>query len=352
MTSVFHRFPLALVAALTLPLGAAAQTATAPLPGVTVFATGGTIAGSAASSTNTTSYKAGTIGVDALVAAVPALAQVATVKTEQIANVPSSDIGQAVLLRMAQAINQTLAGPSQGVVVTHGTDTLEETAFFLDLTTSRSGKPVVVVGAMRPASALSADGPMNLLQAVSLAAHPAAVGRGALVVLNDRIGSAYYTTKTHSTAVDTFRATEQGYLGVFLGTEPRFYYSAATPPGKWLFDVQGLQALPKVAIVYMHEDQDAAQIDDALARGAKGIVIAANGAGSLPMAVKQRVQQLTERGFPVVRATRTGSGFAVKEDSGGIAAGSLNAQKSRILLMLALSQGADLAQVRALFHKG
>ena len=320
------------------------------LPGVAIFATGGTIAGSSDDPKDTTHYEVGTLGVDKLIDAVPGLRDLASLSAEQIANVPSSDIDHQVVLRLAKAVNGRLVDPLvDGVVVTHGTDTLEETAFFLDLVTHGNGKPVVLVGAMRPATALSADGPLNLLQAVALAASPKAVGRGAMVVMNDRIESAYYTTKTSTTAVDAFRAAEQGSLGMFLGARPHFYYSPATPTGRVQFDIGNVDALPKVAIVYMHEDQDGEQMEMAIERGAKGIVLAAGGAGSVPAKMKPRLEQLTREGFPVVRSSRTGSGFAVKEDGGGIASGVLNPQKSRILLMLALALGADLEQVRQWF---
>jgi L-asparaginase len=319
-------------------------------PGITIYATGGTIAGASKSNTDTTNYKAGSIGVQALIDAVPELKDVATITGEQIANVASNDITQATLLKLAQSINRQLADPAtHGVVVTHGTDTLEETAFFLDLTTAGT-KPVVIVGAMRPATAISADGPLNLLQAVSLAASPKADNRGAMVVLNDRIGSAYYTTKTNTTAVDTFRATEQGYLGMFIGTTPKFYYSAATPTGKLRFDVSNVKELPKVSIIYMHEDQDNEQIDAAIRAGAKGIVIAGNGNASVPTNVKNHLIELTAKGYPVVRSTRTGTGFSTPKKE-GIGAGILNPQKARILLMLSLSNGSDINTIRKNFEE-
>ncbi|KAF1019950.1 MAG: L-asparaginase [Paracidovorax wautersii] len=326
------------------------ESASSRQPGVVILATGGTIAGSSADPTDTTRYAVGALEVGALIDAVPGLREMARLSAEQVVNVPSSDIDQGVLLRLAAAVNGRLADAQvDGVVVTHGTDTLEETAFFLDLTTQGSDKPVVLVGAMRPATALSADGPLNLLQAVALAASPQARGRGTMVVMNDRIESAYYTTKTSTTAVDAFQAAEPGSLGMFLGARPHFYYSPATPVGRARFDVSGLDTLPKVAIIYMHEGQDSEQMDMAIERGARGIVLAGNGAGSVAARMKPRLTQLTRQGFPVVRASRTGSGFAVKEDGGGVASGALNPQKSRILLMLALAMGADLARIRQLF---
>ncbi|WP_179284112.1 asparaginase [Bordetella genomosp. 10] len=320
-----------------------------PLPHVCVFAVGGTIAGSADSRTNTTDYKIGSIGVRDLIAAVPEIARIAEVTGEQIANVPSSDVGGEVLLRLAKAIAARLEDPEvHGVVVTHGTDTLAESAFFVDITV-KSPKPVVFVGAMRPASAISADGPGNLLKAVSLAASGDAVGRGTLLALNDRIASAFYANKTHSTAVDTFRAEEQGYLGGFVNARPRFWYTPATPVGKPCFDVRAIESLPKVAILYAHQDQDDALIDAAIANGARGIVINASGHGSVGTATKKRIRELDARGFPVVRATRTNNGI-VAEKPEGIGAGVHTAAKARWLLCLALARGASNEEIRAYFR--
>ncbi|HEV7616636.1 MAG TPA: type II asparaginase [Burkholderiaceae bacterium] len=333
----------ALVAASSL------STAQESKPGVVIYATGGTIAASPKSRMNTTNYTSDPkVGVEMLVNAVPELKDVATVTGEQIANVSSSDVSQAVLLQLARTINAKLADPAiHGAVITHGTDTLEETAFFLDLTVNQS-KPVVVVGAMRPATAVSADGPMNLLEAVTLAASKEAENRGVLVLLNDRIGSAFYTTKTNSTALDTFRAVEQGYLGVFIGSTPRFYFGPSRPLGKPAFDVSRAETLPKVAILYGHQDQDIALIDAALKDGAKGIVFAGGGNGALSTAIKKKVTELMQRGIPVIRSTRTGSGFVSRKDE-GIGSGFYNPQKARILLALALAEGASMEKIRMYF---
>lgn len=317
-------------------------------PGVTVYATGGTIAGASKSSTDTTNYKAGSLGVETLLTAVPELNDVATVSGEQIANVSSANITPAVLLRLAKSINTKLAGSdTHGVVVTHGTDTAEETAFFLDLTV-KSAKPVVIVGAMRPATAVSADGPMNLLEAVALAASKDAENRGAMLLLNDRIASAFYVTKTNSTVLDTFRATEQGYLGMFTGTTPHFYYEATKPIGKPFFDVSKYESLPKVEIIYGYQDQDGSMLDAALANGAKGIVVAGSGNGAMAGAMKKKVEEIMARGIPVVISTRTGSGYVSKKEV-GIGSGFMNPQKSRLMLMLALAEGANDAKIRGYF---
>ena len=317
-------------------------------PGVAIYATGGTIAGSAASNRDTTTYKAGTLGVDVLISAVPELKDVATVSGEQISNVASGDISQAILLKMAKSINARLAAADiHGVVVTHGTDTTEETAFFLDLTV-KSAKPVVVVGAMRPATAISADGPMNLLEAVTLAASKEGENRGTMVVLNDRIAPAFYVTKTNSTTIDTFKASEQGYLGVFIGGVPKFYYEPAKPVGKPYFDVSNFDKLPKVVVLYSYQDQDVDLLDAAVASGAKGIVLAGSGNGSVPSVLKAKITELMGKGIPVVRSTRTGSGFVTSKPE-GIGAGFYNPQKARILLSLALAGGATFEQIKAYF---
>ncbi|PSJ43796.1 L-asparaginase [Zobellella endophytica] len=318
-------------------------------PGVIIYATGGTIAGSSTSNTDTTGYKAGSLGVDILIEAVPELKDVAIISGEQIANIGSSNVDQKTLLKLAKEINEKLkSDDTHGVVVTHGTDTLEETGFFLDLTVN-SEKPVVMVGAMRPATAISADGPMNLLQAVSLAASDMANDRGTMIVLNDRIGSAFYTTKTNSTTLDTFMASDQGFLGTFIGSKPKFYFEPSTPVKKPTFDISKLDELPKVAILYSHQDQDVALLDMLVDKGAKGIVLAGNGNGSLSESVKTKVKELMENGVPVVRSTRTGSGFVTDKEE-GIGSGYYNPQKSRILLTLALSENANMDQIREYFN--
>lgn len=322
--------------------------ADASKPQITILATGGTIAGSSTSKTDTTDYKAGSVGINTLIAAVPEMTHVATVKGEQISNTISGDVNDTVLLTLSKRINQLLAQPDQqGVVITHGTDTLEETAFFLDLTV-KSHKPVVVVGAMRPATAISADGPMNLLAAVTLATTKQAENRGTLVVLNDRIGSAFYTSKTNSTTLDTFKAAEPGYLGLFVSGQPKFYYSAAQPIDKTFFDVSKLTQLPQVEILYSYQAQEPAILKAALNNGAKGIVIAGNGNGNVSSQMEAAIGELRQQGIPVVMSTRTGSGY-VSTKPFAIGSGFLNPQKSRILLQLALASGADLQQIATYF---
>ena len=196
---------------------AAVSASAADLPNVKILATGGTIAGSAASATQTTGYEAGKIAIQTLIDAVPQIKEVADVSGEQIVKISSNNMDTPTLLKLAKRCNEPLAQKDvDGIVITHGTDTLEETAYFLNLTV-RSDKPVVLVGAMRPATAISADGPMNLLNAVRVAVNKESVGKGVLVAMNDVINNARDVTKTNTTNVATFRAPDLGNIGYIAG---------------------------------------------------------------------------------------------------------------------------------------
>ncbi|KAK7754430.1 hypothetical protein SLS62_003725 [Diatrype stigma] len=324
----------------------------ASLPNVTIFATGGTIAGSAASSDQTTGYQAGALGVDVLIDAVPQLWNVSNVRGVQVANVGSPSITPAILLNLTRQVQGALDDPAcAGVVVTHGTDTLEESAFFLDLTL-RSEKPVVVVGAMRPATAISADGPMNLLAAVTVAADPAARGRGAMIVLNDRISSAYFTTKTNANSLDTFRSAEQGFLGFFVDIQPKFYSTPSLPLGRPYFDVAGeYMSLPEVDILYGHEALNPALAEAAVQSGAKGLVLAGMGAGGWTDPGNEVIERLVkDNGTAVVYSRRPADGYVEPTGSVGYGGGFLNPQKARIMLQLALNAGYGDAQLRQIFE--
>lgn len=323
-----------------------------PLPRVTIYATGGTIAGGSTSNTDLLFYTSGSFGIDALLEAVPEARQYADITGEQLLNVGSHEIRSRDLLELSKRVNQQFAeNLCDGVVITHGTDTLEETAFFLDLTVAHP-QPLVMVGAMRPASAISADGPLNLLQGVSLAASDKGRGRGTMIVLNDRIQSAFYTSKTHANTLDTFRAVEQGSLGFFLNAKPRFYFEPALATNKPQFDISNVESLPRVDILYSHQDASSDLLELAIERGAKGVVIAASGGGWASPALEAAAEDLTTEGFPIVFATRTGNGFSIKQANFGIGAGLINAQKARIILMLALASGYNQQQISACFNVG
>ncbi|MFJ4143241.1 type II asparaginase [Pseudomonas sp. NPDC089734] len=333
--------------------GTVAQTQAQPeLPHVAVLATGGTIAGTAESSTQTTGYKPGVLSAEALLKSVPSLGKVAQVTGEQVANVGSDDMDNEILLKLAKRVNELLSDKEvSGVVVTHGTDTLEETAYFLNLVV-KSDKPVVVTGSMRPATAIGADGPSNILQAVTVAASPEARGRGVMIVLNDRIGSARYTTKSDANALDTFKSVGSGYLGTLVNQQPLFEMRLAkkhttdTP-----FDVSKLNALPKVDIIYGYQNDNGYMFDAAVENKAKGIVVAGVGAGSESRFIRPAIKNAIDKGVVVVRSTRTGGGF-IPEDAAyfGLLGDSLNPQKARILLMLALTVSSDPARIQEMLH--
>lgn len=324
----------------------------ASLPNITIFATGGTIASQGTSNTQTTGYSVA-LGVQQLVTAVPELLNISNIAGYQISNVDSGSINKTISLKLAKMINAELAKDTvSGVVVTHGTDTLEETAFFLESTVT-SNKPVIIVGAMRPATALSADGPLNLFQAVTLAASPAGRGRGTMIVLNDRIGSAFYTTKNNANTLDTFSSIEAGQLGVFIDQVPYFFFAPSEPIGRVTFDIANVTDLAQVDILYAHQDMDPALFNASYAAGAKGIVFAGVGAGGLSKKASFAAEEFyNATGTPIVASHRTADGF-VPGESGDftIASGFYNPQKARILLQLGLTAGWGKEKIRGAFAK-
>ncbi|KAK6812031.1 hypothetical protein RU639_012196 [Aspergillus parasiticus] len=324
------------------------------LPNVTIFATGGTIAGSSADNTATTGYKAGAVGIQTLIDAVPEMLNVANVAGVQVTNVGSPDITSDILLRLSKQINEVVCNdPTMaGAVVTHGTDTLEESAFFLDATVN-CRKPVVIVGAMRPSTAISADGPLNLLQSITVATSPKARDRGALIVMNDRIVSAFYASKTNANTVDTFKAIEMGNLGEVVSNKPYFFYPPVKPTGKTEVDIRNITSIPRVDILYSYEDMHNDTLYSAIDNGAKGIVIAGSGAGSVSTPFSAAMEDITTKhNIPIVASTRTGNGeVPTSAESSQIASGYLNPAKTRVLLGLLLAQGKSVEEVRAVFER-
>jgi L-asparaginase len=325
------------------------------LPEIVVLATGGTIAGAAASDVQA-GYTSGQVGVEQLLAAVPQAKKLATLRGEQIANIGSQDMNDEVWLKLAKRINELVAMPNvDGVVITHGTDTIEETSYFLNLVV-KSKKPVVLTAAMRPSTALSADGPLNFFNAVAVAANKDAVGRGVLVVVNDWIHGASSLTKTSTTAVQTFLSPLRGLVGTVAYGECEFYRG---PVGKNTveseFSLDGVSALPRVDIVMAHENMDGKIIDAAVAAGAKGIVIAGVGNGNMTKAGLDALAAQAKKGVICVRSTRVATGrvgrnVEVEDDKLGlIASDDLNPQKARVLLRLALLKPRSLAEIQKLF---
>ena len=352
---------LSIAATLLLaPAASLAQPDAAGLPLVWILATGGTIAGKGATSTSLADYKSGALRGEDLVAAVPEISQVARVKVEQIANVNSSDITTAHWLTLATRINAIFEGDPAvaGVVVTHGTNTLEETAYFLNLTVKHD-RPVVVVGSMRPASAISADGPLNLLNAVRTAVSKEAVGKGALVVLNDEVNAARDVTKTNTYRVETFRSNELGLLGYVDADKVALY---RTPMRRHTAQLGVRRPRPDQAAgrghpLLLRRAEHGADRRRWSAGGAQGIVVAGTGAGGLSTREREAFKPLLSGPAAsrpiVVRSNRTGNGRVLPQaetDALGMVPGdNLSPQKARILLMLALTRTRDLAEIRRMF---
>lgn len=325
------------------------------LPSIKIFGTGGTIASKGSTSATTAGYSVG-LTVNDLIEAVPSLAEKANLDYLQVSNVGSESLNYTHLIPLYHGISEALASDDYaGAVVTHGTDTMEETAFFLDLTIN-SEKPVCIAGAMRPATATSADGPMNLYQAVSIAASEKSLGRGTMITLNDRIASGFWTTKMNANSLDTFRADEQGYLGYFSNDDVEFYYPPVKPNGWQFFDISNLtdpSEIPEVIILYSYQGLNPELIVKAVKDlGAKGIVLAGSGAGSWTATGSIVNEQLYEEyGIPIVHSRRTADGTVPPDDAPEYAIGSgyLNPQKSRILLQLCLYSGYGMDQIRSVF---
>lgn len=327
---------------------------TQKLPKVAILATGGTIAGKAASAAATTGYVPGSATVTDIVESVPVLAELADIVTEQICNIGSEDMTDDVWDKLSIAVQRYLDDDSfTGVVITHGTDTLEETGFLLNLVLS-SEKPVILVGSMRPATAISADGPMNIIEAVKVAICPEAKGKGVLAVMNDEIHGLRDVTKTNTTNVDTFKSRLFGALGTVTGGIPYFFKQTVKPhTTQTEFTVDDVKDLPRVDIIYAHANQDSALIDAAVEAGAKGIIYAGMGNGSIHKNAFVGLERAANKGVLVVRSSRTGSGLVVDSNSewqNFINAGSLNPQKARVLLQLALKKSSDLEEARRIFE--
>ena len=325
---------------------------------VVVMATGGTIAGASADKSAVTGYTAGVIGADALVQAVPEISQIANVRSRQVFQMASENLMLDQVFALADAVREELAKPSvQGVVVTHGTDTMEESAYLLNLVLDTE-KPVVFVGAIRPATAYGADGPANLLNAVRVAASSKAAGLGVLMMMNDTIHCPRFTVKLNTVHVDAFFAGESAAIGsvsggkVFVNMKPALRHTTTSA-------FKGLKKtgeLPKVKVLYCYGGISAMPIRDMLKAGAAGIVLACVGNGSISTAMRPTVKELGAKGFPIVRSSRTGTGVVVRngevndDEYGTVPSLSLNPAKARVLLTLCLMKGMDHAAITESFE--
>lgn len=325
----------------------------AELPNLTVLATGGTIAGSGESEVSS-AYQAGQLNIDTLLNAVPEIKTLANVKGEQVVKIGSQDMTDDVWLKLARTINSQ-CGSTDGFVVTHGTDTMEETAYFLDMTV-KCEKPVVMVGAMRPATEKSADGPLNLYNAVVVAKDKKSAGRGVLVAMNDEVLGARDVTKTSTTAVQTFHSPNFGTLGYVHNSKvdyersPESKHTANTP-----FDVSKLDALPKVGIVYAYSNMPTEPLQALLSAGYQGVISAGVGNGNVNQANLDLLEKAAKDGVAVVRSSRVPTGYTTRDaevdDSryGFVTSGSLNPQKARVLLQLALTKTKDVKEIQQYF---
>lgn len=329
-------------------------------PTVYVVATGGSISGLGPHRLDYILYPelGQRLSIEEMLARIPEVNDLAEIQAENLIRIGSASIGPTEWLQLAQRINALLstAHPPQGVVVTHGTATLEESAYFLHLT-AKSERPVVVTGAMRPPTAVGTDADLNLLDAIRLAACPDAAGRGVLTVLNNEIQSARDVTKSNTFRVDTFTSRDLGFLGyvdsdgqvVFYRNVTRLHTTAAP------FDVRGRETLPRVDIVYAYGGADGVQIDAVRQHGTDGLVLAGFGGGSYPSAFLDAGKRAVQAGIPVVLATRSTAGRVImtpqKASAGFIVSDDLMPQKARILLMLALCMTRDRQTIQELFYK-
>lgn len=351
------KFISALFLTLALAVASAASFA-ADKPRIAILATGGTIAGAQAD-TSDPGYKAGSLSVDTILKAVPGLSDIAEFEGEQVANIGSQDMNDAVWLKLVRRINEIgKEGKIDGIVITHGTDTLEETAYFLNLF-AKTDIPIVLVGSMRPSTAISADGPMNIYNGVVVATLPEARGRGVMALMDDDLHYADRITKTNTTHLDTMKSPNGGRAGTCdTGKCSLFGPTVKRHTTKSEFSLPaGLEALPPVYIIYANANLDDTLINAAAKAGAKGIVVAGVGDGNMTQSALDALGKLAKQGVVVVRSSRVGSGIVkrnveVDDDKlGFVAAMDLNPQKARILLQAALLKTSDVNKIQKLFNE-
>ena len=314
-------------------------------PKVVILGTGGTIAGKAGSNTEMTGYQAGEIGIQTLINAVPEMLEVADVTGEQFCNIGSFDMIDDIWLRLSRRVSELLQQPEvDGIVITHGTDTLEETAYFLD-TMELPEIAVVITGAMRSSNELGSDGVYNFLTALRVAADPKARDKGVLVVMNDEIHAAKYVTKTHTTNVSTFQTPTHGPLGLVMKKEILFFKTAEP---RVRFDLDTIDGLVPIIATYAGMKTDLLDMLD-LSK-LDGLIIQAFGAGNIPKETAHKLQEFMDAGLPIALVSRCFNGIAepvYAYEGGGVQlhqAGvffikELNAPKARIKLLIALNAG-------------
>jgi glutamin-(asparagin-)ase len=321
---------------------------------IVILGTGGTIAG-VRSGADDTHYRPGALDIEDVLAAVPGLDELAEVDVEEMFQVDSVELDNAAMLTLARRVATLQRHDAvDAVVITHGTDTLEESAYLLHLVLD-SHKPVVFVAAMRPSDSLSPDGPRNIQCAVAVAASDEAVGAGVLAVMNDEIHSARDASKAHTLNLAALQSPH-GALGYIAGDQPLFYRATTRPHTvATAFHVDDLPELPRINILYGHPSMDAGVLDLLLSDGCSALVYAGLGAGNMSRAVEEILKDASRRGVHVVRACRSSTGpmlhnAAYDDDGNGwLTVNDQSPPKARLLLALGLTQTNDRAELQRMF---
>ncbi|WP_371327388.1 asparaginase [Polaromonas sp. A23] len=324
-------------------------------PNVVILATGGTIAGAGASALNSATYAAAKVPVDKLLAGLPELANVANVRGEQVAQIASESFDNETLMKLGKRVSALVKQADvDGIVVTHGTDTLEETAYFLSLVI-RTSKPIVVVGSMRPGTALSADGALNLFNAVSVAGSKDAAGKGVLVTMNDEIQSGRDVAKTINIKTEAFKS-QWGPLGMVVeGKNYWFRAPVKRHTAQSEFNIDEFEALAPVDIVYSYGNVPRTLVDTTGKSGVKALIHAGTGNGSVANRVVPALQEVRAKGVQVIRSSRVADGFVLRnaeqpdDKYDWVVAHDLNPQKARILAAVALTKNIDSKQLQRIF---
>lgn len=352
-TNIFKR-AFSLLAVILLVSAVSAQTK----PTIYVLATGGTIAGQGATQV-TAGYKAGAITVDQLLSAVPEIKDIANIKAEQVANIGSQDMNTEVWLKLGKRVNELLTqGDADGIIITHGTDTQEETAYFLNLTV-KSDKPVVLVGSMRPSTAISADGPRNIYNAVATAVAGESKSKGVMVVMDDKILGADDLAKTNTLSVGTFQNPNYGPLGIVYNGKPIYTrQSVKRNTVNSEFDITNLKELPRVEIILSYSNATALFVDAAVKAHVKGIVTAGVGNGNMTTEMQNALEKAVKNhGLAVVRSSRIMTGPTAQWDEVDddklhfSASWFINPYRARVLLMLALTKTKDYKEIQRMFSE-
>ena len=345
-----------LAAFCVLSLGLATPVAfAADKPNIVVLATGGTIAGAGADALNSATYQAAKVPVDKLIAGLPDLAKIASVKGEQVFQIASESFTNEHLLTLGRRVSALVKDKDvDGIVITHGTDTLEETAYFLNLVI-HSDKPIVVVGSMRPGTALSADGALNLMDAVTVAANPESRGRGVMVVMNDQIDSGRDVSKTINIKTNAF-VSQWGPLGMIV--EGKSYWFRKLDKKHTInseFDIDRIKTLAPVEIAYSYGNVGKEAYEAFAASGAKAIIHAGTGNGSVANRMVPVLRELQGKGVQIIRSARVWGGFVIRnaeqpdDEYGWVVAHDLNPQKARILASVALASGLDAKALQRVY---